>query len=68
MKEEREMKEFLLKKMTEHWMQDNKGLMEDIQKLSSEIVFFNMKWGTRFNAKDILTNLTDESNDTKSTK
>lgn len=45
-------KEFLLKKMTEQWMNDNPDLINDIHNLVSEFMLFNMKWGTRLNPTD----------------
>ena len=47
-------KQKILQKMTEQWLNDNSGLVEDINKLSTEIMAFNAKWGAKLNAKDFL--------------
>lgn len=58
---EDEVKQLLMQKMVDHWLEDNKGLAEDIQRLSAEFVRFNALWGTRFSAKDIIGELTKEN-------
>ena len=46
----------LLRKITEQWMSDNPKLVEDIERLTSEFVMFNSKWGTKLNPVDLLNN------------
>lgn len=50
---EDKMKDFLLQKMMDSWITENPGLLEDIQILSSQIVFFNLKWGTKITSEDL---------------
>lgn len=41
--------EFIANKMYKQWIEENPGLEEDILKLSSEIIMFNVKWGAKIN-------------------
>lgn len=38
-------KQFLLDKYAEKWIRENKGLLEDYQKLCSDLMIFRFKWG-----------------------
>lgn len=52
-KEKEAIKELLLKKITQQWMNDNPALLQDIYDLSAEIVGFNAKWGTKLDTKGL---------------
>lgn len=41
-------KQLIVRKFVEHWQKENKELVADIEKLSGDVVFFNMMWGTDF--------------------
>lgn len=42
-----------MQRIAEHWSKEHKGLLNDIQELSSQITFFNLKWGTTLDASDV---------------
>jgi hypothetical protein len=46
-------KQWLMQKMMERWVADNPEMMEDIEKLTTEVVLFNTKWGTKLQAEDL---------------
>ena len=41
----KKVKEFLLRKMTEHWMEENKGMMDDYDEICRKILMFYTMWG-----------------------
>jgi hypothetical protein len=38
-------KEFLLRKMTEKWMKENKGMLDDYYEICHKILMFKALWG-----------------------
>jgi len=54
MKKENEIKQKIIQKMTDNMLEANPGMAEDISKLVSMIVLFNLKYGTKLEPKDIL--------------
>lgn len=38
-------KEFLLKKTTERWVEDNQGMVNDYTDICHDILIFKMMWG-----------------------
>lgn len=40
-------KQFIIQKIYEGFVEENPQMEEDILKLCNEIVFFNLKWGTK---------------------
>lgn len=41
----KKVKEFLLNKVTQKWLSENKEMLDDYAKLCSDLLFFEMKWG-----------------------
>lgn len=38
-------KQFLVQKFTKKWLEDNKGMMDDYQKLCVDLMRFRLFWG-----------------------
>ncbi len=49
-----QVKEFLMQKMMQRWVDDNPDMMADIHELTSQVLFFNAKWGTKLQAEDVV--------------
>jgi hypothetical protein len=60
MKKQQKTMEYIMKKITDKWFEDNPDLVKDIQELSDKVVMFNVKWGTKLEAKDVITEQTRE--------
>lgn len=46
MKANKETLNFLAQKYYEHWREDNKDFVADLEELTADFVLFNAKWGT----------------------
>ena len=44
----------IIQAMVNGWIKENPQLLEDMNKLAVEVVSFNVKWGTKIEAKDLL--------------
>lgn len=50
----KQVKELLIRKMMERWLEEKPDMMKDIEELTSKVIFFNMKWGTNLQAEDVI--------------
>jgi hypothetical protein len=46
--------QLIVNKLFESWVKENPELLNDINKLSTEILSFNIKWGTKLTISDLI--------------